>query len=209
MKQLGTTSLFVAVLLFPMVLLQLPMPARADSLIVYKCRTAQGQLIYQGNPCARNQQQETMQLDDNGPASSPLPEPPHPTPRVTTASATPAPLPRTPPPTMYRCTRATDHSTYLSSEGDPQPYYAPLAMTGMLPAPLGHVTPGVKPNAAMIASNYVLVQDQCEPMTPQDTCSTLRDQYDENERKLSRAFKADQPALRQREQALLAQLSHC
>lgn len=185
------------------------MPARADSLTVYKCRTAQGQLIYQGTPCARDQQQQAMQLDDNGPAASPLPEPPSPTPHVTVAPTTPAPLLRTPPSTMYRCARATDHTTYLSSNGNPQPYYAPIAMTGMLPTPLGHITPGVKPNAAMIASNYVLVQDQCEPMTPQDTCSTLRDQYDENERKLSRAFKADQPALQQREKDLLAELSHC
>lgn len=82
-------------------------------------------------------------------------------------------------------------------------------MTGMLPTPLGHAIPRAAPNAAMIASNYVLVQDQCEPLTPQDTCATLRDQYDENERKLSRAFKADQPALLQREKELTAELNHC
>lgn len=110
---------------------------------------------------------------------------------------------------MYRCSRATDRTTYLSSNGNPQPYYAPLAMTGIVPTPLGHVTPGAKPNAAMIASHYVLMQDQCVPMTPQDTCSTLRDQYDENERKLSRAFKSDQPPLLQREKELLTQLDHC
>ncbi|GLQ92713.1 hypothetical protein GCM10007901_16640 [Dyella acidisoli] len=110
---------------------------------------------------------------------------------------------------MYRCARATDHTTYLSSNGNPQPYYAPLAMTGIVPTPLGHITPGVKANAAMIASNYVLMQDQCEPLTQQDTCATLRDQYDDNERKLSRAFKADQPTLQQREKELLAELSHC
>ncbi|MFC3650129.1 DUF4124 domain-containing protein [Dyella humi] len=208
MKHLGATGVFVAVLSL-LVGLTLPMQARADSLTVYKCRTTQGQLIYQGTPCARDQQQQAMQLDDNGPAASPLPEPPSPAPHVTAAPTTPALLPRTPPSMMYRCARATDRTTYLSSNGNPQPYYAPIAMTGMLPTPLGHITPGVKPNAAMIASNYVLVQDQCEPMTPQDTCSTLRDQYDENERKLSRAFKADQPALQQREKDLLAELSHC
>ena len=42
-----------------------------------------------------------------------------------------------------------------------------------------------------------------------DTCATLRDQYDKNERALSRAFKSDQPPLLQREKELLAQLSHC
>lgn len=110
---------------------------------------------------------------------------------------------------MYRCTRATDQTTYLSSNGNPQPYYAPLAMTGMLPTSLGPVMPGVKPNAAMVASQYVLMQDQCAPMSSHDTCATLRDQYDETERKLSRAFKSDQPPLRRREKELLAQLSHC
>lgn len=111
---------------------------------------------------------------------------------------------------MYRCYRATDHASYLSNHGNPPPYYAPLAMTGIIPTPLGHIAPGrVQPNAAMIASHYVLVQDQCVPMTPEDTCSALRDQYNENEQKLSRAFKSDQPPLLEREKALLAQLSHC
>lgn len=207
MKHLGYSAVFVAALMLVAIL---PAPTtRADSLTVYKCRTAQGQLIYQGTPCARNQQQQAMQLDDNGPVSSPLPESPAPAPRVANAPAKPAPLPRTPPSTMYRCARATDRTTYLSSNGNPQTYYVPIAMAGILPTPLGHVTPHAKANAAMIASNYVQVQDQCEPMSPQDTCSTLRDQYDENEHKLSRAFKADQPALQQREQALLAELSHC
>ncbi|MFK2892533.1 DUF4124 domain-containing protein [Dyella flagellata] len=200
----------VAVLLLATAL-QLSLPARADTVIAYKCRTQQGGVIYQGTPCPHSQQQQTLQLDDSGPSASPLPEPSKPAPSAANPPAVPLPppTPRTPPSTMYRCVRATDQTTYLSSNGDPQPYYAPLAMTGMLPAPLGHVTPGVKPDAAMIASQYVLVQDQCAPMTPQDTCTTLRDQYDENERKLSRAFKSDQPPLLQREQALLAELSHC
>ncbi|HET7329848.1 DUF4124 domain-containing protein [Dyella sp.] len=187
-----------------------PAPIRAETLTVYKCRAANGQLIYQGTPCARDQQQQTMELDDRGPAASPLPTPPSSPPAHVAATPAPPPAaPRTPPSTMYRCARATDRSTYLSSNGNPQPYYAPIAMTGMLPTPLGHVAPRASPNAAMVASNYVLVQDQCEPLTPQDTCATLRDQYDENERKLSRAFKADQPALLQREKELSAELSHC
>ena len=46
-------------------------------------------------------------------------------------------------------------------------------------------------------------------MTVHDTCSALRDQYNEVERKLSRAFKADQPALQQQEGDLQNQLNHC
>jgi hypothetical protein len=199
----------LAMLTAALLLHGLPGLLRADTLTIYKCRTAQGQLIYQGSPCVHGQQQQTMQLEDHGPASSPLPEAPNPQPRLTSTPAAPAPLPRMPPSTMYRCSRATDRTTYLSSNGNPPPYYVPIAITGMLPTPLGHITPGIKPNAGMVASNYVQVQDQCEPMTPQDTCSTLRDQYDENERKLSRAFKAEQPALQQREKELLAELSHC
>lgn len=202
-------SALLSVALFFMAGLQLPAPARAESLTVYKCRTAQGQLIYQGTPCAKNQQQQTMQLDDQGPASSPLPESPSPAPPVAATPTTPPAMPRTPPSMMYRCVRATDQTAYLSSNGNPQPYYAPIAMTGILPTSLGNIAPRAKPNAAMIASHYVLMQDQCEPMTPQDTCATLRDQYDENERKLSRAFKSDQPSLLQREKALLAELNHC
>lgn len=188
-----------------------PAPAYADGITVYKCRTPQGAVIYQGTPCPRDQQQQTVQLEDKGPASSPLPEPPATPASAPSAGVVPSPAlePRTPPSVMYRCVRATDQTTYLSNNGNPQPYYVPLAMTGMLPTPPGRITLGLKPNAAMVASQYVLVQDQCAPMTPQDTCSTLRDQYDENERKLSRAFKSDQPPLLQREKELLAELSHC
>jgi hypothetical protein len=201
----------VAAALSLMIGLPLPAPVRADSVTVYKCRTPQGGLIYQGTPCVAGQQQQTVQLDDNGPTSSPLPvSPPSSAPTASTpVTPAPTPMPRTPPSTLYRCVRATDQTTYLSSNGNPQPYYVPLAMTGMLPTSLGRIAPRVKPNAAMVASQYVLVQDQCAPMTPQDTCATLRDQYDENERKLSRAFKSDQPPLLQREKELLAELSHC
>ncbi|WP_233840892.1 DUF4124 domain-containing protein [Dyella sp. 2HG41-7] len=186
-----------------------PSRAHAQTLTVYKCRTAQGQLIYQGAPCKQGQQQQTMQLDDSGPAASPLPESPNAPPAAAVAPPAPPSAPPTPPSTMYRCTRATDQTTYLSANGDPPPYYAPLAMTGIVPTPLGHITPGVKANAAMVASHYIQVQDQCVPMTLQDTCSTLRDQFDDNERKLSRAFKSDQPPLLQREKELLDQLKHC
>jgi hypothetical protein len=206
-KRLGTR------MLLPFVLLclgqMLPAPTRADTTTVYKC-SANGQVIYQGTPCAHGQQQQTMQLQDDGPISTPSAASADDAPRVAAAPPAPAPLPSTPPSSMYRCTRATDGKTYLSSNGNPQPYYAPLAMTGILPTSIGQKFGGrVSPNAAMVAGNYTLVQDQCQAMTPDDTCTTLRNQYDENEQKLSRAFKSDQPPLLQREQDLLAQLKHC
>ncbi|GAB2588209.1 DUF4124 domain-containing protein [Dyella jejuensis] len=189
-----------------------PDAAQAGTTTVYKCSSAKGQVVYQGTPCARSQQQRTMQLEDNGPATSPLSEPVDDTASAMGATR-PAPRPlREPPPPMYRCLDAVNHNTYLSSHGDPQPYYAPLAVTGMIPTSLGQpsVPPGRgRATAATVASHYVLVRDTCAPMTPADTCAALRDQYDENERKLSRAFKSDQPPLLQRESELMAALAHC
>jgi hypothetical protein len=188
-------------------------PARADT-TAYKCVAANGAVSYQATPCAHGQRQQAMQLSDDAPgAPSPAPSSSvaDAAPRV--AAAPPAPPikpPSAPLPAMYRCSRATDGKPYISNNGNPQPYYAPLAMTGIVPTPIGQNYGGrVSPNAAMIASHYTLVQDQCQAMTPQDTCTTLRDEYDENEKKLSRAFKSDQPPLLQRESELLAQLQQC
>jgi hypothetical protein len=190
-----------------------PVRAVADT-TAYKCVAANGAVTYQGTPCAHGQRQETIQLtDDAGAVSSPAPSSSvaDTTPPVAIAPAAPAPKPPSAPlPQLYRCTRATDGKPYISSNGNPQPYYAPLAMTGIVPTPIGQNYGGrVSPNAAMIASHYTQVQDQCQAMTPGDTCNTLRDEYDENEKKLSRAFKSDQPPLLQRESELLAQLQRC
>jgi hypothetical protein len=209
MNRIGALPLLLATLLLmgPHVCA----PARADSMTVYKCSSRQGQVVYQGTPCASGQQQQTMQLENDGPASSPLPEPVAASSQATAAPPPPN-RPRTPPPPMYRCINAVNHNSYVSSNGNPQPYYAPLAVTGIIPTPLGQTyAPAGRgaPTAATIASHYVQVQDTCQAMTPQDTCSELRNQYDENESQLSRAFKSDQPPLLQRESELLAKLSHC
>jgi hypothetical protein len=190
-----------------------PAHVAADT-TAYKCVAANGAVTYQGTPCARGQRQETIQLtDDAGIAPPPAP----PSSVADTAphvAAVPPPStpqrPTAPLPQLYRCTRATDGKPYTSSNGNPPPYYAPLAMTGIVPTPIGQNYGGrVSPNAAMIASHYTQVQDQCQAMTPEDTCNTLRDEYDENEKKLSRAFKSDQPPLLRRESELLAQLQQC
>jgi hypothetical protein len=183
--------------------------AQNKTVTAYKCISAQGQVSYQGTPCRQNQKQQTLQLQDNEPGAPP---PQNDDDDTQQAAATPPPRPpvlKTPPSLMYRCTRATDGKTYLTNDGNPQPYYAPLAMTGIIPTPLGQTSPHVTANAAMVASHYMMVQDQCQPMSPQDTCSELRSQYEDNEKTLSRAFKSDQPALQQRESELLAELSHC
>jgi len=183
--------------------------AQDNTITAYKCTSAQGQVSYQGAPCKHDQKQQTLQLDDNEPGSPPAQDEEDDTQPITATLAPRPPVLKTPPSLMYSCTRATDGKTYLSNNGNPAPYYAPLAMTGIIPTPLGQTSPHVKANATMVASHYTQVQDQCQPMSPQDTCSELRSQYDDNEKKLSRAFKSDQPALQQRESELLAELSHC
>jgi hypothetical protein len=183
--------------------------AQDSTVTAYKCTSAQGQVTYQGMPCKRDQKQQALQLDDNEPGSPP-PQDASDQPQQFAVAPSPRPVvPKTPPSVMYSCTRATDGTTYLSSNGNPPPYYAPLAMTNILPTPLGQTSPHVTANAAMVASHYTLVQDRCQPMSPQDTCSALRDEYDDIEKKLSRAFKSDLPALQQRESELIAELNHC
>jgi hypothetical protein len=210
MDRLGTLVSLSAILL--LLGWHRPTLAAADTTTVYKCGPSQGSVTYQSTPCAQGQPQQVMQLENNGPASSPLPTPVSNSPAVAASTPT-APLPlNTPPAPMYRCTNAVNGNSYLSSNGNPPPYYAPLAVTGIVPVPLGQTYAPAGHGAATsatIASHYVQVQDTCQAMTPQDTCSELRSQYDENERKLSRAFKSDQPPLLQRESELLAQLKHC
>jgi hypothetical protein len=205
MNRIGATALLFAILLLT------GLHARADTTTVFKCTTRQGQVVYQGTPCTSGQQQQTMKLENNAPVALPSPEPAKASSTVAATPPSPAPF-RTPPASMYRCVNAVNGNSYFSSNGNPQPYYAPLAVSGIIPTPLGqtYAPPGRgAPTAATIASHYVQVQDTCQLMTPEDTCSELRSQYDENESRLSRAFKSEQPPLLQRESELLGQLKHC
>lgn len=198
----------------------LSVPAWAGT--AYKCTATDGKTVYQDKPCPGSQRQETLQLDDSvpltpPPASKPLTSAP--------ADTSPPPLPAppsTPLPVMYACLRATDGKTYLSDNGDPQPYQVPYGIVGPGSQSLsqvygppnsagasapelnrGRVTPG------MIANYYVWVQDQCRELTHAETCHALRDAYDDNATKLRRAFKSDQPPLEQRDEQLRAQLRNC
>jgi hypothetical protein len=209
MNRIGASALLLAALLLTS--WYLSAPAGADT-TAYKCVSPQGQVTFQATPCAHGQQQQAMQLENDGPASSPPPQQTDNTPKAAATLLPPLATPRTPPAVMYRCVNAVNGNSYFSSNGDPQPYYAPLAVTGMIPTPLGQSNAPAgrgAPTAATVAGHYVQVQDSCQAMTAEDTCSELRSQYDDNERKLSRAFKSDQPPLLQRESELLAQLSHC
>lgn len=189
----------------------------------YKCIAADGKAVYQDKPCPIGQRQEALQLDDSAPLTPPAPSPEPVTSAPAEAPAPPMPtMPSVPLPVMYACLRATDGKTYLSENGDPQPYLVPYGILGAGSPSLsqvygppnsaggsapefnrGRVTPG------LIANNYVWVQDQCRELTRAETCRALRDAYDDNATKLRRAFKSDQPPLEQRDEQLRAQLRNC
>ncbi|RDD82143.1 DUF4124 domain-containing protein [Dyella tabacisoli] len=200
---------------------------QASAATVYKCSGNSGQVVYQDAPCAKHQQQQTLNLrDDSAPIAPSTPSAPSAPAAQATATPEPrpaqAPSPSAPLPLMYACTRATDGKPYLSDNGDPQPYLAPFGMLGAVQQPLGQVYGGRRGagisapesnrgrvTSGLIANNYVWVQDMCRELSPRETCRALRDAYDENEHKLQRAFKSDRPALEQRESELLGQLSNC
>ncbi|MEW9572038.1 DUF4124 domain-containing protein [Rhodanobacter sp. Si-c] len=184
---------------------------------VYKCTGTHGEASYQSSPCPGAQRQRQIVLD--APPASP---PPAPAPAVATSTAplvdtAPAlpPPPAAPIPALYQCVRATDGKTYISTTGEPPGYYAPLGIVGLLTSltqqydATSH-TGRDQPNAAMVPGYYYTrVQDRCRALGPQETCEVLRKDWTENERKLSRAFKSDQPPLLQREAGLRAQLQGC
>lgn len=192
---------------------------------VYKCVAANGSVTYQGKPCAGTQRQQVMEMPPPGPPA-PLPPPPRPAEPEAPAPPEEAPPPPPPPaaplPAMFGCVRATDGKVYLSENGYPEPYMAPFGMLGAVQMPLsqaygpsggagisapeanrGKITPG------LVAGHYVWVQDQCRPLSYAETCRALRDAYDENARKLRRAFKSDRPPLEERDAQLRAQLTNC
>lgn len=207
----------------PALLLLLPLSAPAAAGITYACTSSSGHVSYQDKPCAAGQRQQALQLDDSQPQ---LPPPtPEPAEKPAPEAAPPPPLPPEPVepvPLMYTCIRATDGKSYLSDNGDPQPYQVPYGILGAGSLPLSQVygppssAGGSAPElnrgritSRLIANNYVWVQDRCRELTVDETCRALRDAYDDNETKLRRAFKSDRPPLEKREKELLAQLRSC
>lgn len=182
---------------------------------VYRCTGAHGEASYQATPCPGAQRQHTVALDAP-------PEPPPVTAATPTDSvpSAPAAVPPSPPPpaapipALYQCVRATDGKTYLSANGQPPGYYAPLGIVGV-PTSLneqynaGNRMGRDQPNAAMVSGYYTFVQDRCRPLSPQETCAALRQDWSVNEHQLRRAFKSDQPPLLRRETELRAQLQGC
>ena len=205
-----------------LLLLPLGLPV-AGATTVYKCTGSDGRVTFQDRPCARAQRQDIIELAAPAPAPPSVrtqqderrDEPP-------SAPPAPPPEPAAPLPRLYACTRATDGKAYLSQNGYPEPYLAPFGVLGAVQLPLARVYgPGGgggisapeanrgKVTAGMVSGSYVWVQDQCRPLGFDETCHALQDDYDDNARKLRRAFKSDRPPLEQRDETLRAQLSNC
>jgi hypothetical protein len=194
------------------------LPAAAGT--VYKCTGRDGHVAYQGTPCASVQRQQVLQLSDR----QPMPPPTERTStRDDTAMAQPEPpaqpplplVPATPPPPLYRCVRATDGKRYLSSNGQPPPYLAPLGLLGVEPSSLADTYSGANHmgkgtvTANLVARHYTWVQDRCRELPPHQACQALQQAWDENEASLRRAFHDDEPPLQQRRAELRQQLAHC
>lgn len=190
---------------------------------VYKCRSADGREVYQDVPCPRQQSQQVLQLPNDRPRPAGPPAQAGQTPPPAAAAPSlPRPMPGTPLTPLYRCLRAVDGSSYVSSNGQPQPFLAPLGMLGALPTSLSEAygQPGQagisapeanrgRVTSGLVASNYVRVQDQCRPLSVPEICDELRVEQEQNARKLQKAFKSDRPPLQRRDDELRAQLTNC
>lgn len=200
------------------------LPAAATT-TVYQCVAANGQRVYQDQPCVRSQQQKILTLQDV-PTMAPAPAsaaPSRSTATAAPASPDPSVEPVAPLATMYGCSRATDGKVYLSANGAPAAYLAPFGMLGAAQLSLSEAYDPTRSGAGgsepqfnrgrvtseLVASDYVWVQDQCRMLTPAEICHVLRDEYDLNARKLKRAFKSDRTPLEQRDHDLRAQLDQC
>lgn len=191
------------------------LPAPCPAQTVYRCTGAHGEASYQSTPCPGAQRQRQIILAEPPAPSSP-PPPPASAPAISTPTTvvTAPPPPAAPIPVLYQCVRATDGKSYLSRNGAPPGYYAPLGIVGV-PTSLAQQYNAANhmgrepPNAAMVSGYYTFVQDRCRELDAEETCAALRKDWSENEHRLGRAFKSDQPPLLRREAELRAQLQGC
>ncbi len=195
-------------------------PATAGT--VYKCTDARGHVSYQDTPCAPGRRQQRLFLAETPPATPPAPAPAAPPP-VPAAPVTPRRPAIPPPPRLYRCVRATDGKTYLSHDGHPPPYLAPLGMLGVIRQPLAEVYgsaqgAGVglsapelatRPSPALVGGYMTPVRDACQPLSPRAACIALQAQHDANEAAIRKAFESDRAPLRKRRERLDARMAGC
>jgi Domain of unknown function (DUF4124) len=191
---------------------------------VYKCTNASGAIAFQDHPCATGDNETQVHIVppppesaeapalDTAAASNGAPPPTPPPQQVVSASATPDP------PRMWLCTRPEDGKQYMSRSGTSEVRMVPAGVLGIPGKGLsdtGVSAPGVRripvdksPQAAP-ASDYVAVQDLCEPAAADQVCTYLHDEYDRVHEKLRRAFKAEQAVLEPQLAQLQRDLDGC
>ena len=191
---------------------------------VYKCTNALGAVAFQDHACASGETQTKVHFASDPPETPPAAAEDTDTSQPKTDPPPLAPPPQAPVPPMWACSRAEDGTQYVSRDGNPQPRMVPAGVLGIGskslaqtygPGGVGVSAPGMRqipvdksPQAA-VAGDYVAVQDQCEQMSREQTCSYLQKQYDDVHRKLMRAFKDEQAILAPQEDQLTTDLSGC
>jgi hypothetical protein len=200
---------------------------------VYKCTGANGSLSYQDTPCARTARQKVMVLH----ASHPAPVSTAPAaPRSTIAAAQPTPAKSAPPPQvtplrtlrtlpqLYDCVNAVNGKVYVSRNGHPASYLAPLGMLGAFQTPLAQTYGGKDaarraasdPQLAhgritqgLVTSNYTRVQDRCRPLSPREICEALGNQLQQLETKIDKSFRSDRPPMEEKAARLRKEQAAC
>lgn len=199
--------------------------ASADT--VYRCVGSDGVVAFQDHPCAGNKPQTVLHLRDVAapPAPAPTASPPatRSAPSVPNVVAKPAAKPAPPPlPALYTCTNAVNGDHYVSRNGHPPPYTAPLGMVDIARQPLSQAygagggshlsAPELSrspPNLGRGIAYSVWVQDVCRPLSRRETCAQLRHERDANAAKLKYAFGDGRGALQQRARQLATELAGC
>jgi len=199
-----------------------PAAAHAE---VYKCTNAAGGVAYQDVPCASGDAETTVRMSTQpaAPAPGDSVEPVQRAPDGP-AQAAPPPIASKDPPAMWLCTRPEDGKQYMSSDGSPPTRMVPSGILGQPGKSVGTAfgkgnvsapAPGVRRIAAApvaadaAATDYVAVQDQCEPATREATCAYLQGEYDKLHEKLKHAFKDDRAVLEPQLYALDRQMDGC
>jgi hypothetical protein len=170
-------------------------PADPDTVTVYRCVSAKGQVSLRDTPCAAGERQDTRTL------ARPLDAPPPPAPAAAPVVAPAAPARRVEIVTrpalapLYECVRP-DGSRYTSEHDDGNLRWVPLWTLGVpvlrtrnplgdhvgAPAPRGDRTgPGPPSRLPVQAIGYPLgtwVRDQCHALPQAEVCARLRDRLD-------------------------------
>ncbi len=210
-------------------LLALGLATGASAQTVYKCTDGHGGVRFQDAPCSRHEKQHVLHLHVPAPPSDAHAPPVVPPSPAHTSPAPPKPAPRVVQrtwqiPQLYQCVRATDGKLYVSRNGHPPAYRAPLGILGAFQLPLsqtyggrnatrraasdpqlakGRITPG------LVAGHYTWVQDRCRPMGVGEICAHLSAQMEKTQSAIDKAFKSDRPPLERKAAKLRSEMAGC